>query len=185
MRLYIKNMVCQRCVLVVQQELEKLKLQPLQVVLGQVDLAKTPSDNQLSQLNQELTALGFELLDDQKKMQIEIVKNLIIQKVQAGNMEEHFSLSKFLAKALNKDYASVTRLFSEVEGITIEQFFILQRIEKVKEWLIYNEWTLSEMTWKLGYSSVAHLSAQFKKVTGLTPSAFKKMGGKRRSIDNL
>jgi AraC family transcriptional regulator len=185
MRLYVKNMVCQRCVLVVKQELEKLKLQPLQVVLGEVDLAKAPTDNQLSQLNRQLTALGFELLDDQKKKQIEAVKNLIIQKVQEGKIEEHFGLSKFLTKALHKDYTSITRLFSEVEGITIEQFFILQKIEKVKEWLIYNELTLSEITWKLGYSSVAHLSAQFKKVTGLTPSAFKQMGGKRKSIDKL
>jgi AraC family transcriptional regulator len=185
MRLYIKNMVCQRCILVVKQELEKLKLQPLQVVLGEVDLAKLPTGKQLGQLNEQLIALGFELLDDQKKKHIESVKNLIIQKVQQGDIEEHFSLSKFLTKALHKEYAPITRLFSEVEGITIEQFFILQRIEKVKEWLFYNELTLSEITWTLGYSSVAHLSAQFKKVTGLTPSAFKKMGGKRKSIDNL
>lgn len=178
-------MVCQRCVLVVKQVMEKLDLHPSQVALGEVELEKPPTDRQLDQLSNELISLGFELLDDQKKKQIESVKNLIIQKVQTGDIEEHFSLSKFLTKALHKEYAPITRLFSEVEGITIEQFFILQRIEKVKEWLIYNELTLSEITWKLGYSSVAHLSAQFKKVTGLTPSAFKKMGGKRKSIDSL
>ncbi|MDP4149655.1 MAG: AraC family transcriptional regulator [Bacteroidota bacterium] len=178
-------MVCQRCVLVVKQELEKLHLQPIRIVLGEVDLPQPPTDEQLDQLNSQLKALGFELLDDQKKKQIESFKNLIIQKVQTGDIEEHFSLSKFLSNAVHKEYAPITRLFSEVEGITIEQFFILQRIEKVKEWLIYNELTLSEITWKLGYSSVAHLSAQFKKVTGLTPSAFKKMGGKRNSIDDL
>ena len=185
MRLYIKNMVCQRCVLVVKQELQKLDLHPLQVALGEVDLARPPTDEQLRQLNDQLTALGFEVLDDQKKRQIETVKNLVIQKVQQGNIEEHFSLSKFLTHAIHKEYTPITRLFSEVEGITLEQFFILQRIEKVKEWLIYNELTLSEIAWKLGYSSVAHLSGQFKKVIGLTPSDFKKMGGNRKSIDKL
>lgn len=178
-------MVCNRCILVVKQELEKLKLQPSQVVLGEVDLVKAPTEKQLTQLNQQLVALGFELLDDQKQQQIEAIKSLIIQKVQQGEIEEHFSISQFLGKALNKDYTYITRLFSEVEGITIEQFLILQKIEKVKEWLVYNELSLSEIAWKLGYSSVAHLSAQFKKITGLTPSNFKKPGGKRKSIDKV
>ena len=184
-RLYIKNMVCNRCILVVRQELEKIGLQPQQVLLGEVELAEAPGREQLSQLNNRLQELGFELLDDKKQQQIEAVKNLIIGKVQQGDIEEHFSISQFLSPALHRDYASITRLFSEVEGITIEQFFILQKIEKVKEWLAYDEWTLSEISWKLGYSSVAHLSAQFKKITGLTPSEFKKMGGRRKSIDSV
>lgn len=184
-RLYIKNMVCNRCILVVRQELEKLGLHPLQVSMGEVELASPPEERQLSQFSGRLQELGFELLDDKKQKQIEAVKNLIIQKAQQGEIEEHFSLSQFLAAAVNRDYASISRLFSEVEGITIEQFFILQKIEKVKEWLVYDEWTLSEIAWKLGYSSVAHLSAQFKKTTGFTPSDFKKMGGRRKSIDSV
>ena len=178
-------MVCNRCILVVRQELEKLGLHPLQVTMGEADLPEAPGGQQLSALTGRLQELGFELLDDKKQQQIEAVKNLIIQKVQQGDIEEHFSISQFLAAAVNRDYASITRLFSEVEGITIERFFILQKIEKVKEWLVYGEWTLSEIAWKLGYSSVAHLSAQFKKNTGLTPSDFKKMGGRRKSIDSV
>jgi len=178
-------MVCNRCILVVRQELEKAGLVPLQVSLGEVELAEQPGEKQLSALTGRLEELGFELLDDKKQKQIETVKNLIIQKVQQGDIEEHFSMSQYLSASLNKDYAYITRLFSEVEGVTIEHFFILQKIEKVKEWLIYDEWTLSEIAWKLGYSSVAHLSAQFKKTTGLTPSDFKKMGGRRKSIDSV
>jgi AraC family transcriptional regulator len=114
------------------------------------------------------------------------VKTFLIEKVQSGNIEEHFPLSDFLSKKLHKEYSRISRLFSEVEGITIEQFFILQKIEKVKEWLVYEEETLSEIAWKLGYSSVAHLSAQFKKVTGLTPSIFKKPGlHNRKSLDEI
>ena len=184
-KIYIKNMVCNRCVLVVKQELEKLNLESLQIALGEVDFLEPPGEKELGQLNQRLTAVGFELLDDEKQKQIEVIKNLLIQKVQQGKIEEHFSLSEFLSKSLNKDYTLITRLFSEVESITIEHFFILQKIEKVKEWLKYNEFTLSEIAWKLGYSSVAHLSSQFKKITGLTPTNFKNLGGKRKSIDNV
>ena len=184
-KIYIKNMVCNRCVLVVKQELEKLNLESLQIALGEVDFLEPPSEKELGQLNQRLAAVGFELLDNEKQKQIEVIKNLLIQKVQQGKIEEHFSLSEFLSKSLNKDYTVITRLFSEVESITIEHFFILQKIEKVKEWLKYNEFTLSEIAWKLGYSSVAHLSSQFKKITGLTPTNFKNLGGKRKSIDNV
>ena len=186
MKLYIKNMVCNRCILVVKQELEKLKLLPTLVSMGEVELAKPTTDKQLATLNERLKELGFELLDDQKQKQIEKIKNLLIKTVQSGEIEEHFSISNFLSKALNKDYSYISRLFSEVEGITIEQFFILQKIEKVKEWITYDELTLSEIAWKLGYSSVAHLSSQFKKVTGLNPSHFKKLGGNdRKSLDKI
>ncbi|HNP25081.1 MAG TPA: AraC family transcriptional regulator [Panacibacter sp.] len=185
-KLYIKNMVCNRCVLVVKQELDKLNLRPLSVTMGEVELNEHLTAEQLKQLAERMNDLGFELLDDKKQKQIEKIKNLLTKKVQTGEMEEHFSISEYLSNALHKDYAYVSRLFSEVEGITIEQYFILQKIEKVKEWLVYDELTLSEIAWKLGYSSVAHLSAQFKKVTGLTPSYFKKSGnGKRLSLDKL
>lgn len=186
MHLYIKNMVCNRCILVVKQELEKLKLSPALVSMGEVELATPPTDKQLASLNENLRELGFELLDNQQQKQIEKIKSLLIKKVQTGEIEEHFSITDYLSKAINKDYSSISRLFSEVEGITIEQFFILQKIEKVKELLVYGEFNLSEVSYKLGYSSVAHLSAQFKKVTGLTPSQFKKLGGSQRhSLDKV
>ena len=186
MKLYIKNMVCSRCVMVVKQQLLKQKLHPAIVSMGEVELQKPLSQTQLLQLNTGLKELGFEILDNQKQKQIETIKSLLIKKVQSGELEEHFSISVFLSLALNKDYSYISRLFSEVEGITIEQYFILQKIEKVKEWLVYGEKNLSEISYSLGYSSVAYLSAQFKKVTGLTPSHFKKMGNSHRlSLDSV
>lgn len=178
-------MVCTRCIMVVRQELEKLKIKPLQVSLGEVELSRPLSASQEKKLAAGLKTLGFELLDDRKQRQIEKIKSLLIRQVQQGEGEEHFSISAYLGKALHKDYSYISRLFSEVEGMTIEQYYILQKIEKVKELLVYDELTLSEIAWKLGYSSVAHLSAQFKKVTGLTPSDFKKIGGARHSLDRL
>ena len=179
-------MVCNRCIMVVTQQFEKTGLKPVEVKMGEVELSKEPSDTQLDKINLSLKNLGFEILDDQKQKQIEKIKNLLIGKIQSGDIEEHFILSEFISKKLNKEYSQLSRLFSEVEGTTIEQFFILQKIEKVKEWITYDELTLSEIAWKLGYSSVAHLSAQFKKVTGLNPSHFKKLGeNHRKSLDNI
>lgn len=176
-------MVCNRCIMAVKQVFEKMKLQTLQITMGEVELKDPLTKNQENDLQENLNSLGFELLDDQKQKQIEKIKNLLIQKVQGGDLQEHFSITDFLTQKIHKDYSQLSKLYSSVEGFTIEQFFILQKIEKVKEWLIYNEINLSEIAWKLGYSSVAHLSAQFKKVTGLTPSAFKKIGGNRKSLD--
>ena len=179
-------MVCSRCVIVVKQQLLKQKLQPAIVSMGEVELQKPLSQTQLLQLNTGLKELGFEILDNQKQKQIETIKSLLIKKVQSGEVEEHFSISVFLTQALNKDYSYISRLFSEVEGITVEQYFILQKIEKVKEWLVYGEQNLSEISYSLGYSSVAYLSAQFKKVTGLTPSHFKKTGNSHRhALDHV
>jgi len=172
--------------MVVGQEFEKANLKPLGIRMGEVDLNKAPKDSQLLKLNSSLNKLGFEILDTQKQKLIERIKNLIIEKVQTAELEEHFILSNFLSKEVNKEYSQLSRLFSEVEGITIEQFFIQQKIEKVKEWIVYDELTLSEIAWKLGYSSVAHLSSQFKKVTGLTPSNFKSIGARqRKSLDKI
>lgn len=151
--------------MVVKQELEKLKLLPALVSMGEAELSKQATDKQLKNLNERLYQLGFELLDNQKQKQIEKIKNLLIKKVQSGEVEEHFSITNYLNKALKKDYSYISRLFSEVESITIEQFFILQKIEKVKELLVYGAFNLSEISYQLGYSSVAHLSGQFKKVT--------------------
>lgn len=180
MKLFIKNMVCNRCVTAVSQELEKLNLKTIRMNLGEVELQKEPTVKQLLQLTDRLNLLGFEILDDHKQKQIEKIKGLLIKKVQSGDIEEHFSIIQFLSAALHKDYSYISRLFSEVEGMTLEQFFLLQKIEKVKEWLVYGEMNLSEISYKLGYSSVAHLSSQFKKITGLTPSHFKKLGSSHR-----
>jgi AraC family transcriptional regulator len=186
MKLFIKNMVCNRCIMVVKDQLEKNGLEPIEVTLGEIEIKDPVSKDKLDDLNNDLRSLGFELLDDQRQKQIESIKKLLIGLVQSGEIKEHFTLSKYLQKELNREYSQLSRLFSEVEGITIEQFFILQKIEKVKEWLAYNELNLSEITWKLGYSSVAHLSAQFKKITGMTPSQFKKLGSShRRTLDSI
>ncbi len=179
-------MVCPRCVTSVEQILKQNSLQTKYVRLGEVELIDEPSKAQLDKLSADLKATGFELLDDQKSQLIEQIKNLLIQKVQSGDIEDHFSVSKFLTDHIYKDYSSVSKLFSEVEGITIEQFFILQKIEKTKEWLMYNEFTLSQIAVNLGYSSTQHLSNQFKKLTGMTPSAFKQIGAIHRiPIDSV
>jgi len=169
----------------VRQEMEKLDLAIKSISLGEVELQTRPSEKQINILSKRLYDLGFEILDDQRQKQIEKIKTLLIQKVQAGEMKEHLSISEFLSKSLHKDYSYISRLFSEVEGITLEQFFILQKIEKIKELLIYGEMNTSEIAYHLGYSSVAHLSAQFKKVTGFTPSEFKKIGGHRKFLDEV
>ena len=186
MKLLIKNMVCPRCVMTVEGILKDNSFQYNTVRLGEVELENTPTSEQLKQLDANLQKVGFEILDNQKKRQIEKIKTILIQIVQSGDIEEHFSLGETLSKKLNKEYTQISRLFSEVEGMTIEHFFILQKIEKVKEWLTYDELTLSEISWKLGYSSVAHLSSQFKKVTGLTPSGFKKIGiSHRKGLESV
>jgi AraC-like DNA-binding protein len=172
--------------MVVKQEFEKIGTKPVEVTMGEVVLPKELSKEKLETISSRLSDLGFEILDNQRQKQIEKIKKLLIEVVQSGEIEEHFSLSQFLTHKLNKEYTQISRLFSEVEGITLEQFFILQKIEKVKEWLVYDELSLSEISYKLGYSSVAHLSAQFKKITGLTPSHFKKLGGThRKSLDQI
>lgn len=179
-------MVCPRCVMTVEGILTDNKLPFHAVRLGEVDLEKSPTSEQIQKLSDNLQKVGFHILDDHKKRQIEKVKTILIQIVQSGEIEEHFSLTDKLGKQLSKEYTQISRLFSEVEGITIEQFFILQKIEKVKEWLTYDELTLSEISWKLGYSSVAHLSAQFKKITGFSPSQFKRLGiSHRNGIDGI
>lgn len=178
-------MVCNRCILVVKQELEKVKLKAANVSMGEVELTKPASAKQLSDFSTKLQELGFELLDDQKQKLIEKIKNLLIKKVQSGDIGEHFSISGFLTKELNKDYSSISRLFSAVESVTVEQYFILQKVEKVKELMIYGELNLNEISYQLGYSSAAHLSSQFKKVTGFSPREFKNIGGRRKPLDKI
>ncbi len=184
MKLIIKNMVCPRCISSVEQILKNNNLHANYVRLGEIELVKKPGVRQLELFAQDLLNNGFELLDDQKMQLIEQVKNLLIQKVQSGNVEEHFSLTKFIGEKVFKDYSSVSKLFSGLEGITVEQFFNFQKIEKVKEWLVYNEQSLTQIAFDLGYSSTQHLSSQFKTLTGMTPTQFKQLGATHRKPIN-
>lgn len=186
MKLIIKNMVCPRCISSVEQILKDNNLAAHYIRLGEVELIKDPGKNKLGQFSADLKKNGFELLDDQKMQLIEKIKNLLISAVQEGNVEDHFSVSKYIGKKVFKDYSALSKLFSEVEGITIEQFFILQKLEKVKEWLMYNELSLNQIAFNLGYSSTQHLSNQFKKLTGMTPTQFKQLGAPhRKAIDAI
>lgn len=184
--LYIKNMVCNRCIMAVKAEFEKLGINPVAVALGQVTLHRDLTEEEKQQLNARLNALGFALIDDKKSRLIEQVKTLIVELVHHHNGELTVNLSDYLSDKLHHDYNYISNLFSYVEGATIEKYFIAQKIEKVKELLVYDELSLSEIAFQLNYSSVAHLSSQFKKVTGLTPSHFKKIGAeKRRPLDEV
>jgi AraC family transcriptional regulator len=186
MLLYIKNMVCNRCIMVVKQVFEQEGLPPLQVKMGEVELDKAPSNQQQTSIKARLGELGFEVLDDQKRKMIEQIRTTIIKLIQHGQLDEGHKFSDLLVQALHKDYSYLSKLFSEVEGITIEKYVILQKIEKVKELLVYDELSLSEIAFRLGYSSVAHLSAQFKKTTGFNPSEFKKLKDHhRKSLDDV
>jgi AraC-like DNA-binding protein len=179
-------MVCNRCKMVVKSTIEKLGLHPVQVELGEVEILETDISAVKELLTQKLQYLGFDLLDDKKTKSIEKAKNLITDLVQNKDSNIEVTLSAYLSRELHQEYSSLSNLFSEVEGITIEKYYILQKIEKVKELLVYDELSLSEISYKLNYSSVAYLSNQFKKVTGLTPSHFKKLKERKRNpLDNL
>lgn len=185
--LLIKNMVCARCIKSVQEIVSRHGSLVNSLRLGVVDLKQPLTEDQKEKISMELQKEGFELLDDHKSGLVQQVKQLIIDLVHYSDMSEfREKLSVYLSRNLHKEYHSLSGLFSSVEGITIEQYFILQKIEKVKEWLVYDELSLSEMAFRLGYSSVAHLSGQFKKVTGQTPSQFKKgRHHHRHHIDKL
>jgi AraC-like DNA-binding protein len=172
--------------MVVKSEFEKLGLQTIAVELGQVELANEISDKQKHILLENLQAVGFDLIDDKKSKTVERIKTLIIDLVHHKNNDLKINLSDYLAEDLSQDYNSLSNLFSEIENITIEKYFISQKIEKVKELLVYNELSLSEIADILNYSNVAHLSNQFKKITGFTPTSFKKSKDKKRiQIENL
>ncbi len=181
MKLFIKNMVCSRCKMVVKSELENFGLHLITIQLGEVEIAETLDKNKKGQLNKLLKSFGFELMDDKKSRTIEKIKNLIIKLVQEQNNELDINLSTYLSNSIHQDYSQLSHLFTQVEGTTIEQYFILQKIEKVKELLVYDELTLTQIADKLHYSNVAYLSNQFKKTTGLTPSHFKLLKVKKRT----
>lgn len=179
-------MVCSRCKLVVKSELEKLGLYPISVELGEVVLQDDMTKYQEETLVKQLKILGFECIEDKKSIAIDKIKTLIIDLVQNKNNELNTNLSDYLSINLNQDYNTLSHLFSEVEGKTIEKYFINQKIEKVKELITYDELSLSEIAYRLHYSSVAYLSNQFKKVTGFSPSYFKQSKiRKRQTIESL
>lgn len=178
--IFIKNMVCNRCIMVVQIELDKLGLDVKNIQLGEVTLDRKLAGEEKNKLSEALTKLGFEIIDDKKSRIIEKIKNVIIELVHYVESGNKTTLSDVLSDKLHHDYNYLSNLFSEVEGTTIEKYFIAQKIEKVKELLVYNELSLSEIAFRLNYSSVAYLSNQFKKVTGLTPSHFKQIREDRR-----
>ncbi len=180
MQLYIKNMVCNRCVKSVDNILNELKIEHGPVLLGEVPLKKELTGTQKEQLQQRLEQEGFEMIDNRKTRIIEKIKRLVIERIGQDLDDAKDNLSTFLSAELHLDYPYLSSLFSSIEGMTIEKYYIAQKIEKAKELLVYDELSLSEIAYRLGYSSVQHLSNQFKKVTGLTPSHFKQLGAQRR-----
>ncbi len=180
MTLFIKNMVCDRCIQAVRRSAETAGLAPLAVELGEVTFPETPPTEALTRFRDNLQTVGFELLDDRRQQLAGRIKAAVVDLVHRHNDDRKVNLSDFLTGKLDRDYGSLSALFSEVEGTTIEQFLIRQKVERVKELLVYDELSLSEIADLLHYSSVAHLSSQFKKVTGLTPSHFKRIREQKR-----
>lgn len=187
MKLYIKNMVCNRCNMVVDTELKKLGYTPITVALGEVTIVENLSESHKKEVSNMLESFGFELIDDKRSRLIEQIKTNIVELIHYSADERlKTNLSDFLSEKMNLEYNYMSTIFSEMEGTTIEKYFISQKIERVKELLVYDELSLSEIANQLNYSSVAHLSAQFKKTTGLTPSHFKKIGAeKRKPLDKV
>ncbi len=179
MKLYIKYMVSLRCKMIVTAELKKLGLCATAVDLGLVDIMKIPTQDQQRQLKDNLLRSGLELLDDKKSILIDRIKTVIIEMIHYSDELPKENYSDYISKKLTYDYTYLSNIFSEVKGTTIQHFIIVHKIEKVKELLLYDQLNLSEISYKLHYSSVAHLSNQFKMITGLSPSFFKKLGQKR------
>jgi len=188
MKLYIKNMVCDRCIKVVREEFDKINIGLKHIELGEVDTESELNEAKISEVRQMLQTNGFELLDDKRATLVENIRTLIIEEVQylKGHKPTSLNFSDYLSQKTGYEYSYLSNLFSSETGQTIEQYIIAQKVEKVKEWLSYNELSLSEMAWRLSYSSAAHLSNQFKKVTGLTPGEFKKTNMlPRKTLDRV
>lgn len=187
MDISVKNMVCARCIKVVKQILTEIDIPFHAVELGKIQTIADISPGQKDELKKRLEQEGFGLAEDQNIATVEKIKNLIIDLVYNKDLSEfRTNISVYLSEALHKDYSALSQLFSTTENTTIEQYFILQKIERIKEMLVYDNLSLSEIAWKMGYSSVAHLSAQFKKITGFTASQFKQLKEhKRKNIDSI
>lgn len=187
-KLTIKNMVCDRCVLVIKNVMQELQFQPASVIMGEVDFAgRVLSGDDLNKIKQSIVPLGFELVSNKKQALIEHIKTALIQLVHGGHELDNIKLSDYLKTQIQHDYQSLSHLFSSVEGMTIEKYFIHLKVERIKELLVYDELNLTEISYRLGYSSLAHLSSQFKQTTGMTPTAFKKLkdNSQRRPLDKL
>ncbi len=173
-------MVSNHCKLTVKEELKKLGLHFIVVDLGEIEIMEELSEEQREELNTSLQAVGFELMDDKRAVLIEKIINVIIEMVHHPTEEIKVNFSDYISEQLNYDYTYLSNIFSEVKGITIQQFIIIHKVERIKELMMYDEFNLTEISHKMNYSSVAHLSNQFKKITGLTPSHFKQLKVKRR-----
>ena len=179
-------MVSLRCKMIVKEELEKLDLHEVVITLGMIEVLETITQKQQDELKENLLSSGLELLDDKKTILIEKIKNVIIEMVHYSDELPAMNYSDYISEKLKYDYTYLSNIFSEVKGITIQQFIIIHKIERVKELLLYDELNLTEIASKLNYSSVAHLSNQFKKVTGLSPSFYRQLKEKRRAnLENL
>lgn len=187
MKIFIKNMVCPRCIAAVRDEAEKLGLKPVKVSLGDIELNDTQiTPEQLAKFENAIRQAGFELIDEKKNLLVEKVKSLIRQTIHHSQKPLKVNWSGMIADELHYEYNYISNLFSAIEGSTIEQYIIKQKVEKVKELLAYDELSLSEIAWEIGYSSNAYLTNQFKKVTGMTPGTFRnKQTQNRKPIDNL
>ncbi|MCU7616458.1 helix-turn-helix transcriptional regulator [Chryseobacterium sp. PBS4-4] len=175
MKILIKNMVCDRCISAVQNIFEKAEINIMSINLGQVETDSELPQNSFSDIENKLNEIGFEIIKEPSQQLIESIKNLIILKIGRLETDEDFVLSNFLSDVLHKDYSLLSKVFSQYGNITLEKYYILQRIEKVKELLFNNDFTLTEISIHLGYKSVQHLSSQFKSSTGYTPTEFKKL----------
>lgn len=186
MKIFIKNMVCSRCISAVEAIFNNAGVKTSSVILGEVETESEVAAAIMKSIEEKLLATGFERIMDSSHQLVEKIKSLIIVKIGELDIDEDFLLSEFLSSNLHKDYSALSKTFSQNENITLEQFFILQKIEKVKELLLYNEFSLTEIAGKLGYKSVQHLSTQFRNVTGFTPTEFKKLKDHhRKPLDSL
>lgn len=186
MKLIVRNMVCDRCRAAVQRVLEAQGLSVQRIELGEVELQREVPDSEREALRVALQVEGFDLVDDREAVIIARIKAAIVKLVHHdGEMKGRVKLGEHLSALLHKEYSGLSALFTQVEGITIEQYFLLQRLERVKELIKYGELTMSEIADRAGFSSVAHLSTQFKKLTGMTPTAFKEVGGARLPLDQV
>ena len=187
MLIHIKNMVCDRCQMIVRQQLESLGFTVNHVSLGHAEILPNPDEEQLQLIASALKVPGFELINKETDKTVEAIKNVVIELVHHSDLSEmNTSYSDLIANRLGKDYANLSRLFSNSQDTTIERFIIQQKVEKIKELIEYGELNLNEIAYQMGYSSSAHLSTQFKSIAGITPSQFKSSAGKeRKALDRI